>query len=74
MFFVHDDSADVVMHFLFTQPTHARRFAIVFAEAKGNGKVEVILMVFDYFEIEKAYCFWHERLPVKNLSKPERYL
>ena len=65
MFLVHDDTADVVMHFLFTHPAHACGFAKVFAKAKGDGKVEVILMVFDYFKIEEAYCFWHERSPVK---------
>lgn len=65
MLFVHDDTADIVMHFLFAHPSHACGFAKVFAKAKGNGKVEIIMMVLDYFEIEKTDCFWHERSPVK---------
>ena len=35
------------------------------AEAEGDGKIEVILMMLDYFEIVEAYCFWHERSPIE---------
>jgi hypothetical protein len=32
----------------------------VFAEAKGNGKVEVILMMLDDVEVKKTYGFGHK--------------
>ena len=56
MLFIHENAADVVMHTLFSHPAHAFGFPKVFAKAKGNGKVEVFQMVFDYYKIELKYC------------------
>ena len=65
MFFVHHDVADVVMHFLFTQPAHASDFANMLAEVKSNRKIKVVLMMLNDFKVVEAYCFWHERSPVE---------
>ena len=41
----------------------------MFAKAKGNGKVEIVLMMLDDFKIEEAYGLWHERSPIKKIEQ-----